>query len=126
LKTKTTALLFLLLLVLGATGFAAESEVTNAVLTVESKPVFHRDSVGSVVDSSGNERDLQMVWLVLKRGQENIRILWETTTKRAPVMLDTNETYLFEIKTMKVGTQDVFYLHKVRKGDKVILQDWIP
>ncbi|NLX26320.1 MAG: hypothetical protein GXY61_10235 [Lentisphaerae bacterium] len=125
-KTKTASLLVLLLTVSAPSACPAQAEQTNAVFTVESKPVFHRSSVGSVVDNKGNERDYQMVWLVFNRGQERIQVLWEKTTKHAPVFLEPDKTYIFELKTMNVGTRDVFYVHKVREGDKVIVQNWIP
>jgi len=68
----------------------------------------------------------EMTWLVLKDGDSTIRVLWSTTTKRAPISLNPDEQYVFEIKTTVVNKTKLYYIHKVKKDKKVLLEHWMP
>jgi len=67
-----------------------------------------------------------MTWLVLNRDEQEIRVLWSTTTSRAPISLDKNETYVFEIKTKTFEGRPLHYIGKVKKDGEVLLENWMP
>lgn len=96
------------------------------IITIEANPKFQTKAVGSVADKEGRHLSYEMTWLVLNRDEQEIRVLWSTTTSRAPISLDKNETYIFEIKTKMFEGRPLHYIGKVKKDGEVLLENWMP